>query len=341
MERLRRLHLRGPSTAKTSATTLPQKVIVTTQRSAGLGRDVKASTSSKAQSRHHEGALDLEMLNSKLQQYAQTCNRNDEEEEDETEEGSAKEPCGVPGLVTKESQATEVIEVEARKKAPAVKEGADSAFEHLSGATSRQSCQTRASTCPSIVIHPPPDDEQPTEPSDFQIFLKQAEDDERSRKEQGLPALPKSKQESSVNPFYSNNLANPSSVPPKLAEIQETGDEEALEEEEEEAEKDQQQDQESPAEASDQTLSTQRTATSSASSGSNDFAATETQPTRLANTTSLGRHVSFCEPQKLRARSDSHGSAYHARGFESPKALREVTKRRSFRKLVTSYIRHR
>lgn len=333
MERLRRLQLRGPSTAKTSATALPQKVIVTTQRSADLGRDVKVSTSNKAQSRHHEGALDLEVLNSKLQQYAQTCNRD--EEDDDAEEGSAKEPCRVPGVITKESQGTEVIEVETRKKSTAVKEGADSAFEHVSGATSRQSSQTRASTCPSIVIHPP-DDEQPAEPSDFQLFLQKAEDDERTRKEQGLPALPKSKQESSVNPFYSNNLANPSSVPPKLAEIQETGDEEGEEVEE-------QQQQDSPAEeASDQTVSTQRTASSSASSGSNDFAATETQPTtRLANTTSLGRHVSFCEPQKLRDRSDSHGSAYHARGFESPKALREVTKRRSFRKMVTSYIRHR
>lgn len=333
MERLRRLQLRGPSTAKTSATTPPQKVLVTTQRSAGLGRDIKAPTSSKAQSRHHEGALDLEVLNSKLQQYAQTCNRDDDE--DEMEEGSAKEPCRVPGVITKESQGTEVIEVETRKKSPAVKEGADSAFDHVSGATSRQSSQTRASTCPSIVIHPP-DDEQPTEPSDFELFLQKAEDDERTRKEQGLPALPNAKKESSVNPFYSNNQANPSSVPPKLAEIQETGDEEGLEEEEEE------QQQDSPAEASSQTLSTQRTASSSASSGSNDFAATETQPTtRLANMTSLGRHVSFCEPQKLRERSDSHGSAYHARGFESPKALREVTKRRSFRKMVTSYIRHR
>lgn len=339
MERLRRLQLRGPSIAKPSATHVPEKVIVTSQRSAGLGRDVKPSTSSKAQSRHVEGALDLEVLNSKLQQYAQTCNRDEEEDDDddddETEEGSAKEPGRVQGVITKESQGTEVVEVETmEKKPPTVKEAADSAFEHVSGATSRHSSQTRASTCPSIVIHPP-DDEVPiaTEPSDFELFLKQAEDDERTRKEQGLHALPNTKQESSVNPFYSKNLANPSSVPPKLAEIQETGDEEGLAEEEEEPQQD------SPAESSDQTLSTQRTA-STASSGSNDFAATETQPTR-PDTTGLGRHVSFCEPQKLRERSDSHGSAYHARGFESPKALREVTKRRSFRKMVTSYIRHR
>lgn len=318
MERLRRLQLRGPSATKTTATALPERVAVSTQRPMDIAKNGRAPVSVKAQARHHEGALDLEILDSKLQQYAQTCNQEEADDQGKTEEGSAKEPCQTTGMVIKEPQSSDV---EGRTGKKVVKEGADSAFEHVSGGTSRHSSQTRASTCPSIVIHPP-DDELPTvtEPSDFEIFLQQAKQDERTRKEKGLPALPKSKQDSSVNPFYSNNLANPSSGPPKLAEIQEIGDEESLA-------------------SSDHSSSSQRTA-SSASSGSNDFAETETQPTR-ANTASLGRHVSFCEPQKLRTRSDSHGSAYHARGFESPKALRTVTKRKSFRKMVKDCIRHR
>ncbi|KAJ4425093.1 hypothetical protein N0V82_000147 [Gnomoniopsis sp. IMI 355080] len=317
MERLRRLQLRGPSTARPTATVPPGRLGVGTQRSTDIAKNGKAPTSVKVQARHHEGALDLEILNSKLQQYAQTCSQDEDDQQEETEEASAKECCQMSGTVVKEPQRS-VSEGKTKKKA--VREGADSAFDHVSGGTSRHSSQTRASTCPSIVIHPP-DDELPivTEPSDFAIFLQQAKEDERIRKEKGLPVLPKSKQDSSINPFYSNNPANPSSGPPKLAEIQELGDEESLA-------------------SSDHLSSSQRTA-SSASSGSNDFAETETQPTR-ANTASLGRHVSFCEPQKLRARSDSHGSAYHARGFESPKALRTVTKRKSFRKMVKDCIRH-
>lgn len=320
MERLRRLQARTSSTTQPAATALPKKVIVTTQRPANMAKDVKAPTSSKPQSRHHEGALDLEVLNSKLQQYAQTCHRDDDDEPRDTDQGLVKEPHQTSKMAsTEELQGSDV---KGQTMDKAVKEAADSAFDHEPGATSRHSTHTGASTCPSIVVHPPPeDDEQPpgAEPSDFALFLQQAEDDERTRKEKGLPALPKPTQESCVNPFYSKNLANPSSVPPKLAEIQETGDEESLAK-------------------SAHSSSSQHTA-SSASTGSNDFAATETQPTR-ANTASLGRHVSFCEPQKLRERSDSHGSAYHARGFESPMAVRSVAKRRSFRKMVKDCIRH-
>lgn len=298
--------------------------MVTTRQSADMAKHSKAPATSKGQAQHHEGTLDLEVLNSKLQQYVQSCSQDDEEDEPgATEEGSTKEPCQTPGMVAEETQGNEV---EGQTNKIGAREGAESAFdEHASARTSRHSSKTRASTCPSIVIHPP-DDEQPTaeEPSDFELFLQQAQDDERTRKEKGLPALPKPKQESAVNPFYSNNLANPSTTAPpnKLAEILETGDEESLAE---------------SASESDHS-SSQRTA-SSASSGSNDFAATETHPTQT-NTASLGRHVSFCEPQKLRARSDSHGSAYHARGFESPKAVRAVTKRKSFRKMVKDCIRH-
>ncbi|KAJ4387112.1 hypothetical protein N0V93_007700 [Gnomoniopsis smithogilvyi] len=318
MERLRRLQLRGPATAKPTATALPGRVIVTNQRAADAAKAGKAPTASKGQARHHEGALDLEILNSKLQQYAQTCSREENDDSRETEEeGSMKEPCRTQRMTIKNIQDSEV---ESQTKDKAVRGGADSAFERVSGGTSRHSSKTRASTCPSIVIHPPDDEQLPvTEPSDFDLFLQKAEDDERTRKEKGLPVLAKSKQESSVNPFYSNNPANPSSVPPKLAEIRESGDEESLTE-------------------SDHS-SSQRTASSGASSGSHDFAATETQATR-GHTASLGRHVSFCEPPKLRARSESHGSAYHARGFESPKAFRSVTKRKSFRKMVQDCIRH-
>lgn len=321
MERLRRL--RSPSTAPPSATALPGRLIVTThtQRPAGnaKGKRDMGPVSAKSPQRHRDGPLDLEMLTSKLQQYAQTRGQDDEDDPAEAEDALVEETDQAPVQVVKGTKGTGV-EAQTDNKRPAGG-AADSAFDNESGTTSQQSSQNGASTCPSIVIHPPDDDEPSaaTEPSDFALFLQQAQDDERTRKANGLHALPKPKQEPPPNPFYSNNLASPLSVPSKLAEIQETGDEESRAETDE--------------------LSSQHTS-SSASSGSNDFAATDTQPTR-ANTASLGRHVSFCEPAKLRERSDSHGSAYHARGFESPKAPGLVArKRKSLRKMVKDYIRH-
>lgn len=316
MERLRRL--RNPSTAPPTATALRGKVTMKTQRSVGvMTKDGKRPTSCEPQSQPREGPLDLEALNNKLQNVAQARDQEDDGmPRRETDNELVKQIGQMPGQGNKEIRGRSFEE---QREDQAAGGGADSAFDNDPGATSQRSSRNGASTCPSIVVHPP-DDEQPvvTDPSDFELFLQQAEDDERTRKEKGRPTLSKPRQEPSLNPFYSNDLASPSAAPPKLAEIQEAGDEESLD--------------------SSDDSSSQHTS-SSMSSSSNDFAATDTQPTRT-NTTSLGRHVSFCEPEKLRERSDSHGSAYHARGFESPKAYRAVTKRRSFRKMVKSYIRH-
>ncbi|CAN8102470.1 unnamed protein product [Discula destructiva] len=343
MERLR--CLRAPLTSSPGPTSTSAKSMGATRRSAEATKAGKPST--KPQSRRRDKGLDLDHVNSKLEEFAQQHSQNDGDEtteaqgEQEDKSTSLKEERNEANLHVgdaekeEEEEEEEVVVVVGLEVADDVKkieseEKKDTEASPPQTATSKPSM---VSLCPSIVITPP--DNEPLEnleTSDFQVFLQQAQVDEQARKEHIHTAIPRSKTSPSLNPFYSNNnLASPISTnTPKLAEIQEAG--EGDDEEEDGAVGGKEQQQHAAANAADWTVpsSGQRTF-STVSSGSNDFAATETQPTRI--TASLGRHISFSEPEKIK-RAESHVSAYTGRGCKSPEALKVVNKGRSIRKML-------
>lgn len=166
--------------------------------------------------------------------------------------------------------------------------------------------------------------------SDFAMFLQQAAEEERQRDEDGRGTKPQ------LNQFYSNDWPDPSPRPPKLAEIQEAGDEEdSADISPAHRSARQQQQQQQPPETQ---------TSSSASSGSHDFAsAPDTRPT-LTQTWpgpgGKGRHVSFSEPPpRARERSESNPNPYHARCAESPQGRRAMGRPKSFRQMVVAYVR--
>lgn len=328
MDRLRQLRTSSIQnmTSSLTSTATSTKVAVPAHRAPEAKKSLKPALKSKSKSKYRDEALDLEQVNSKLEAIA--LQRSQSQEDDDEDEPS-------------ESEAGQVEEVETHKEGQANTGGdgqADTTTAEANNTTKasqddRATSERSKSTCPSIVITPPDDDpvEGSTEPTDFQLFLQQAEVQEDTRKKLGHTAIPKAKPEPSLNPFYSNNLASSTSAPTpsKLAEIHEIAeghDNGPAGEEEQHAV-------ESAAASSNPRSSI------TASSGSHDFAATETHPAR-ANTASLGRHVSFSEPQKAK-KTLSHSSAYHGRGCDSPspEALRSASKRRSIRAMFKNCLR--
>lgn len=304
MERLRRLRM---------ASTAPQ-VVVPARRDSAV-----ANTNNLVPlfvPRHRDEGLDLWQVNSKLEQYVRKHSRD----KDESDESTGLEKEQMKAATEQSLQDAETSKIGGKSETKTIpKEQANS--------------QRSASTYPSIVITPP--DDEPIEnpdPDDFRIFLQQAEVDEHLRKEQGKSAVPKMKQPTSLNPFYSNDLPSPSAPnKSKLAEISETGDQDDafLKPTAKSVAKAEQQQQATA--VSSITSSGQRTP-STVSSGSNDFAAADTEPTPV-NTAGLGRHISFSEPVKMRERSASHSSAYQGRGC-SPEPLKATRKRRGFRQTL-------
>lgn len=347
MERLRRLRTLSTPPAPTvsgqgkSPATAPRRTAVHTEKD-------KRASASKTQPRHLENVLDLEKLDSKLQEYADLRARDEEEEEedddeeeeeeeDDEEEAHSPEPRSARNPETGDAQGTAVDP----RKSP------DPEASHTARLAPGAEGQAKPrSDTIEIIVHPPEPDEPSggAGPSDFELFLQQAEKDERLRQETGQPRLPKA-QPPQLNRFYSSDW--PGSAPAaaaaaaaRLTEIQES-------------------DEASDA-ASDAGQGSAGSAGSGASplarpsglqgssratnSGSHDFAGTpEAAKTATGTTTFVppkpGRHVSFCEPVRPRDRSDSCSSAYHVRGYESPQAPRSSGQRRSIRAMMASYIR--
>lgn len=319
MERLRRLRTSPPTSIGTST-----KVGgIPAHHAPGAKKTLKPALKSKSKSHYRDEVLDLQQVNSKLEAIAlQRSQSPDEDESSESEAGHVEE-------VEKHNEEQVNTGLDGHADTTTAEANNTAKANQDERATSERS----KSTCPSIVITPPDDDpaEGSTDPTDFQLFLQQAEVDEDTRKKQGHTAIPKSKPEPSLNPFYSNNLASPCSVPnpSKLAEIQETaeGDDNGLTAEVE------------LCAVESAAASSNLRSSITASSGSNDFAATETHPAR-ANTNSLGRHVSFSEPEKIK-KALSQSSAYHGRGCDSPspEGLRLVKKRKSIRAIFRNCLR--
>lgn len=288
---------------------------------------------SKPRSKQRDQTLDLEKLDSKLEQWARE--RRLEEESEEVEDAFEDND---EALATKSKADEPAIDASAG-------DGADKQPDPVLEAAQRPDDvsipppQREDTEDPVIHQSTDPEPEPDTQPSDFDLFLQKSAEEERLRQEKGDSGrTPKPRREPALNHFYVNNWADRDALPskPKLTEIRETEDP-----------TDQQQEGNhptaehvEPAAAADSGSSAVSTATASstASSGSHDFAdPTSLQYTATTQTASsqprVGRHVSFTEPpttiipSTIRERSASypvvasHGRHAQVR-FESPRGGR-------------------
>lgn len=336
MERLRRL--RSSPTLQANTTTTQGK----RQHPSTSADKANSASTSKSKPRYRQGGLDLEKLDSKLQQYVELRGQGDEDGvSDETDAPAAREPDRLPEKSSHHQTARAKDDTEAA--AALATSTHERAVDAMASAGPGTDPQTRSHNgVIEIIVHPPPEHDPPEAagPSDFDVFLRQAEEDERLRKEKGHATLPKPKQASQLNRFYSNQWTGPSQASPKLAEIRELGDEDGdgmIRDASTET------DESSSSESSYAPKSAIQGKSSFVDSGSHDFAGTPEAKITYTQSNVIpakpGRHVSFCEPVKTRDRSDSHPSAYHVRGYESPLVQRTVASRRSIRKMMTDYIR--
>lgn len=350
MERLRRLRTLS---ASTQASWGLGKEKVQLGRPVGASEKGRQVTASKNPPHHREDVLDLEKLDSKLQEYAKLrAMKEQDEEEEETEEKVQNPQTGRRSTEGDESQET----VSDAQRSPVHE--ADSTTLSPPDADGNIIIPPRSDI--EIIISPPEPDEVPGDepeqgPSDYELFLQQAEKEETLRQETGQPRLPKI-QLQQPNQFYAHHdWTGPAPAPTqaKLAEIQESDEDDtsnakslsaaaaaaaAITRASSGA---------SSFDRSPDYRSRRRCDESSSScgnSGSHDFAGTpeaRTCATFVPARPGPGRHVSFCEPPRPVGRTDSYSSAYHVRGCESPRALKEglVKRKRSMREMMAAYIR--
>ncbi|KAI3395947.1 hypothetical protein diail_658 [Diaporthe ilicicola] len=272
---------------------------------------------SNPQSHYPERGLDLNELDFKLEQYAKKSVESTDTESDAETDGP---PPGrdLPLVQRANDQAS---------TANASDEGPErDPSSCLEPVASLQPPSRGVGSVESCVI-PPQQAPQDPKPSDYEVFMREAEETERQRKEnQDLP--PKPRREPPLNPFYSNNWDHQSQPSPKLAEIQEAADGDPRESDE------------SLAPSGDR--DSDRQATSSEASSAKDAA--NAAPLRgtisRANTDVAGaeRHITFSNTCVTRERGDRRASVPScATRVRSPS--RPVRKQKSIRQLIADYIR--
>lgn len=385
MERLRRLRSHStPQTLGRPVTTVPRRSATDTEKDGDLPPGYKN------QPRHREDVLDLEKLDSKLREYAELHSQDWEEDVRDDAHGPKR-----PSNRSRRDQ-----KPAADAKNPPEPGGGGGGGDTIPAASANpppeaQPPLKRKDTI-EIIIHPPEEDMPPTDqeaagPSDYELFLRRAEQEERRREDTGQSRLPKAPQQhpGPLNHFYTNDFTDPLTPPAKLTGIQESEEDQTPHDDHKN------QNTKSEKESTPSLLTTPSTdddddddyassyarpsgpgpvsgtgsfplggggtGSSCGNSGSHDFAGTpeareqENQPARFVVVPPRpGRQVSFCEPLRLKARSDSYCSAYHARGgYESPRVpygaaararatvgARSLDRRRSFMQVMTDYIRH-
>lgn len=385
MERLRRLRSHStPQTLGRPVTAVPKHTARATEKDGDL------LPGYKNQPRHREDVLDLEKLDSKLREYAELHSQDWEED--------VRDDAHGPRRPSNRSRRDQKPAPDAKNPPePGGGDGGGGGTIPADGANPAPEAKpplTRKDTI-EIIIHPPEEDMPSTDqeqagPSDYELFLRRAEQEERRREETGQSRLPKAPQQhpGPLNHFYTNDFTDLSTAPAKLTGIQES------EEDQTRHDNHKNQNEKSEKESTPSLLTTPSTdddddyassyarpsgpgpisgtgsfplgggggtGSSCGNSGSHDFAGTpeareqENQPARFVVVPPRpGRQVSFCEPLRLKARSDSYCSAYHTRGgYESPRApygaaakakatvgARSLDRRRSFMQVMTDYIRH-
>ncbi|ROV99522.1 hypothetical protein VMCG_06310 [Cytospora schulzeri] len=182
----------------------PAKAEVETSHRGRSGDRAAKRTKSKGRPVHREGSLDMEELDTKLEHYARISKH--------------------PKWNDTRDQA----------RADSMEDESDP--EHLEQAASTQSTGQAAAAAAHGIgsrLHPSDqtEEEQPGPSSDYETFIREAEEDDRRR---GPPEGGKGhgssngrgRVEQPLNSFYSNNWMARSEPPEKLSEIQESGDEE-------------------------------------------------------------------------------------------------------------------
>ncbi|KAJ0114675.1 hypothetical protein J7T55_004919 [Diaporthe amygdali] len=262
---------------------------------------------SNARSQHPGQGLDLNELDYKLEQYAKRSVETTETEID-------ADSYGVQQLNDQASTADASDDGPERDPSSCL-EPVASLQPPSQGVESAESC----------LLHPQPPPEESV-PSDYELFMREAEQAERQRKENGeLPSKPT--REPPLNPFYSNNWDDQSQPPPKLAEIQEVVDDDGREGDD-------------ALPTSGDRESDRHASSSEASSEENAEKAPPPKSTISRANTDIGgeRHIKFSNTCGARENWERRASAPNcATRVKSPS--RPVRKQKSIKQLIADYIR--
>lgn len=263
-----------------------------------------------------EKGLDLEELDFKLEQYAKKSLESTETETDSEADGSpGRDTSGIRQLKDQASTA-DTSDDEPERDPSSCLEPVASLQPPSQGVGSDES-----------YLLAPQQESGESQPSDYELFMREAEEAERQRVEnKDKPLRPT--REPPLNPFYSNNWDHQSQPSPGLAEIQEVADDDAGESHE--------------AHASTKDQDSDRQALSSeASSEKGDAKLAPPKSTiSRANTDLTGgpRHIKFSNTCVPRDRIERRASAPScATRVKSPS--RPVRKQKSIKQLIADYIR--
>jgi hypothetical protein len=329
VDRLRQLRTatRGPSKATISTET--GQPYVSTQPvnehpdayHRGMGPK-KPMSNPQSQPYHPVKGLNLEELDSKLEQYAKRSLESADTETDMESDGPpGRETLGLHRTDDQPSTA-DTSEDEPERDPSWCLEPVASLQPPSGGLGSVDSCP--------VSPHDPAED---SKPSDFELFMREAVEAERQRADNQDQA-PRPTREPPLNPFYSTNWDHQSRPPPKLAEIQEAADDDGDDDGDARRVDD--------AHAIPGDFDSERQALSSEASsqgGDAGLALPQNTLTR-ANTdmTGLEKRVTFGDlsvPRELMERRASAPSC--AVRVKSPS--RPVRKRKSIKQLIVDYIR--
>lgn len=352
MDRLRRLRS-VPSIQPDTTTRTSDKPPPYTSQNPPVGKNGNAWLSgSKPRSKpDRDQTLDLAKLDSKLEKWAKESRIAEEREhvESQVSERSEKPTGPRPGQTggaRDEMKDNKPSKYTDNKLVPNVQ--GDSEADKLADRdleSTEKPKDTQKVDGESLSTNEPTDPVADTHPSDFDVFLREAEEEDRLRQVKGNAGRSaKPKREQSLNHFYVSSWADQGNIlssKPKLTEIRESDD--PADHQKQHADEDETAAAAAAGALEDDTSSalSTATATSTASSGSHDFAdPTTLQQTATVQTVStqqprVGRHVSFTEPPttiitSMRERSASYPVSYGRSSsgrhgqvrFESPRGSR-------------------
>ncbi|KAG6366075.1 hypothetical protein INS49_000251 [Diaporthe citri] len=324
VDRLRQLRSAAPSPSK--ATFMPEKrppyvpIQPVDEHPATHFRDEgprNPISNPRSRSYYPEKGLDLDELDFKLEQYAKRSLESAETQTDtESDVPLRREISSVQQMNDQASTADDSDEEPERDPSWCL-EPVTSLQPPSQGVGSVESCLTAPQQAPG----------EP-KPSDYEIFMREAEEAERQRVEnKDKPSRPT--REPPLNPFYSHNWDHQPQPSPKLAEIQEAADDGAREDREVH-----------DAAPGDQDSDRQALSSETSSERGDANAAPPKSTISRANTdvTGGGRHIKFSDTCAPRERVERRASAPScATRVKSPS--RPVRKQKSIKQLIADYIR--
>lgn len=276
----------------------------------------KPVSNTRSRSWYPEKGLDLDELDFKLEQYATRSRASTGTETDSETDAPPRRMTSGLQQINDQASTAEASDDEPERDPSSCLEPIASLQPPSQGVGSVESCL--------ISPHQGPEE---SNPSDYELFMREAEEAERQRMEnKDKPSRPL--REPPLNPFYSNNWDHQSQPSPKLAEIHEVADDDARESDGADS-------------ASGDQDSDRQALSSEASSEKGEANAAPTKSTiSRANTDVLGggRHIKFSSTCAPRERVERRASAPScATRVKSPS--RPVRKQKSIKQLIADYIR--